>query len=311
MEILEKKSQYPFSIRASYFYKYIKDKKPCIIFFENSSDDTCNSIMNKMIYLSKRFPKVICFKVLWERHLKYYQNINPSNVYDITLWKEGEKIMVCSDPPIEQLYEMYTNAHKLIYGEDPEILKIFLSTELSQTPQKSKEAKKLFPKKRILISPSESEIIKNAERKISIPKRKYHKRRYTNLFYLRDYLNDINNKISRRSSIQQNKNFRRCEPIQISTINPNDCFAMKLKMRGLDRLSFSESMIIHKKAIDYKINGIPKPEVINEKNSENFSVFLKNETNNNKQDIFYMKTSPNIPYINLSIHSRNFRKPQK
>lgn len=98
---------YPISIPAQKMKKYIQRNCPCIIVFTDLTDPISNDLKFNTREVSLKHPRIFCYKVKWSSHIYYYQNIQPSDKYDITVWKSDEKLLIFNKPDFNQIKYMF------------------------------------------------------------------------------------------------------------------------------------------------------------------------------------------------------------
>lgn len=113
---LTDKNKYPIRVVARRIHLNLRQEFPCILFFDSHIDEESFKIDYTISVISRKYPKVCCYKVGWESHKNYYQKINPSQKYDVTVWKSENKLRVVSKPSIEQVQEIFEYVQREIDG---------------------------------------------------------------------------------------------------------------------------------------------------------------------------------------------------
>lgn len=113
--------EYPLRVIASGLKKLISRDCPCVVVFMDPDDPYSRRIICYTTLLCRKYPRVICYKVGWYSHLNYYQNIQPSDKYDITIWKSSKKILVYNKPEIFQITHMFNCVQNEYNGQCSEI----------------------------------------------------------------------------------------------------------------------------------------------------------------------------------------------
>lgn len=103
----QKYKTYPFSVRSRDIYKYIRRDIPCIIFYNWPLDSNNSKLVNRVKYVSKFYPYVLCYKVGWTSDEK----INKKSFHEfneVSLWKKNKKEIYLPYPNTEQLYLLFS-----------------------------------------------------------------------------------------------------------------------------------------------------------------------------------------------------------
>lgn len=132
METEKYKLKYPIHVRARYLHLYRNRDCPCIIYFEYKSEPISVFIHKKVTLLNEKYPDIFCYKVGWESHKKYYQKVIPSDLFDVTLWRRGKKVMVCKNPLLDNLESLFCNAQTQINGLDKNVYAFILYHEFEK-----------------------------------------------------------------------------------------------------------------------------------------------------------------------------------
>lgn len=109
-------NKYPLRVSATRIHILVRRECPCIVFFSATPDWDNEKILDNTTLISRRYPKVFAYYVGWLSHKNYYQTINPSDKYDVTVWKSSRKIIVISKPNLKQLEELYQYVQMEIDG---------------------------------------------------------------------------------------------------------------------------------------------------------------------------------------------------
>lgn len=110
------KNKYPLRVLARRIHLFVRRECPCIVYFKVSQDMDSLRIDYNVKEISHMYPKIFCYRVEWYSHLTYFQTITPSDKYDVTVWKSGQKIMIISKPDVKHLQIMFEYVHNEIMG---------------------------------------------------------------------------------------------------------------------------------------------------------------------------------------------------
>lgn len=118
MTTIKDSNRYPKSICAKYLNRYIKRNCLCIVFFYNTKDLKSITLSRNLKFISRKYPSVFCYKLGWETHKKYYQNVYNCNMYDVTIWKNSHKVKIFTNPTYTELDSLFEYVNKIIFNED-------------------------------------------------------------------------------------------------------------------------------------------------------------------------------------------------
>lgn len=157
METLKDDNVYPLLILSRNLRKYLKYGCPCIVYFQDKSDNRSNKLSHYVHYISKKHPKVLCFKVGWKSYLKKFQNLNQSKKYDVTIWRHYEKYFISYNPSLAIINDMFINVYNLLLGQDNEIYLNYLKSTrniyIKIQINKEKKRKNQFLSKKTPVAP--------------------------------------------------------------------------------------------------------------------------------------------------------------
>lgn len=133
------KNEYPMRIDARRLHLYIRRDCPSIVFFDKFKDEN-HELARSIILISKKYPRVFCYKVGWKPHQYYYQTINPSEKHDVTVWQSSQKIRVIQNPDICELEDMFSYVQNKIDGSCRKMYLMILKYD-NQISKKVEETK--------------------------------------------------------------------------------------------------------------------------------------------------------------------------
>lgn len=117
MDEIKYNRKYPFTIKARYFHLYTKRKCPCITVFCKARDQMSFQVIRSVVYMSKKYPTVFCYKTGWDSLHYYYQNVGQIGCYDVIVWRENKRLMFFSEPTLEQLNMLFRYAYDLTFNK--------------------------------------------------------------------------------------------------------------------------------------------------------------------------------------------------
>lgn len=135
-------NKYPLHVLSHSLKRYIRSPLPSIVFFYDSHYPKSVLLKCLVTSISVKFPRVFCYKVGWRSHQNYFQQENPSNLLDVTVWQSLGKIAIKHDPNENELNQMFTYVHKLLF-EKYRILYICTLHFETEKKAKLKEKRKL------------------------------------------------------------------------------------------------------------------------------------------------------------------------
>lgn len=141
-------TKYPKMILAREVSRHIRRICPCILVFVNKAHPVNDKLLMSVTSECKKFPEVLCYKVGWKSHLNNFQKIIPSEAYDVTVWSYNKKLMVMSNPSVENLTKIFEYTRNLLMGKFNIYYTSFLNQEnLRDQKIEYKKSKKLIAKK--------------------------------------------------------------------------------------------------------------------------------------------------------------------
>lgn len=105
--------KYPLAILAREVSKYARRIRPCIMFFANKAHPINDKLLIKITLICEKYPDICCFKVGWISHQKNFPKKIPSGLFDVTVWSQNKKLMVMTNPTLENLTQMFEYVRKL------------------------------------------------------------------------------------------------------------------------------------------------------------------------------------------------------
>lgn len=105
-------------------YRYvIKRKTPCIIYYEDLSDQQNRVVISIMKHMCAVYPNVLCYKVNYDQSRFVNTNLKSYNSYDVLSFKNGKlkaKVSVFSTSDLHNLFmtvynDSYLNSIKYLY----------------------------------------------------------------------------------------------------------------------------------------------------------------------------------------------------
>lgn len=118
MNVLTDFHTYPQKIYAKILIRYIRRACPCIVYFQNKLDQRSIEICKTVKNMSQFFPSVFVYEVVWKTHEKYYQITDPSQPYEVAVWRSFKREMCYLMPTKQELYSMFTYVYSRITGLD-------------------------------------------------------------------------------------------------------------------------------------------------------------------------------------------------
>lgn len=111
-------NKYPLSVPARNFLRVIKRDCPCITFFYRCDDQRSIRIFKSVTEVSETFPNVFCYKVGWNSHVTNHQKRFNCGPYEVTVWRNSNRILFFTDPSYDELHSMFSYVISRIIGED-------------------------------------------------------------------------------------------------------------------------------------------------------------------------------------------------
>lgn len=108
MNIIIDPYTYPLNIPADKFLSLIERSCPCIIFFHLKKDERSKRITESVSEVSKSFPNVFCYRIDWESHQQYFQRVYNCRLYEVSVWRDTNRILYFSEPTFDELHSMFS-----------------------------------------------------------------------------------------------------------------------------------------------------------------------------------------------------------
>lgn len=287
--------EYPVHIPARLLHICLQRNMPCIVYFEYKAEPISDSISKNIKLFNKRYPNVFCYKVGWDSHQKYFQKFIPSNVHDVTVWKNGKKIMLSNIPSLENLEYIFSYVDNQIKKVDKIVFDDILKEDIKRYMQNTNRRNSVIKyRKRINLSGK----IELSDICVKIDDK--------NSKIIKTDVSTIkggkSNHIQKQNSFLDNKlNIKRIE-------NINYVSALPLKIKKIDYKNYSdEEMLIAESLILLSRGSHQTIKNIKEKYNEKF--LCSSELNSNIDSKSYDMNSSIIEkeYINYKKQYKSFK----
>lgn len=259
---------YPKPVLARDIHKIIRRNISNILFFFSNSDMKSLMIKSKVESLSKRFPKVFCYKVGWVGYKNYGRSLDPSDIYEVSIWRLKKKVKSFIDPTFQELNFLFEYAHNRLIGEDSSIYYSILQDEINTFRLKIKRKNYRMKRELQVMSTKISPIIQVLD-KIPIKYSSNSNKKSDNVSNKQPNHND-NSLIGEVNLNSQPVTFRKYAPlfdnkIINKSLNPVNSTFIESKNATENELKTAVSLIDLKYGLNQN-ESVNKPSIINDKN---------------------------------------------